>query len=73
MLKRSLSLDDITNAEADCMKWRAKMRMLYEFDSITDLPNFHNLIHVPLVAKRWGPSILYWTRPFGMCIVKTCY
>jgi hypothetical protein len=64
MLLRSLSKAEIDAAEDMCMEWRQKMERLYSNSTLLNKPNFHNVIHVFQFARRWGPPILYWTRPY---------
>lgn len=47
-----------------CSEWRSKMCVAYPWASLLNLPNFHNVIHIFAFARKWGPPILYWTRPY---------
>jgi hypothetical protein len=64
MLLRTLSKFEINLAEDMCSEWREKMILAYPQSTILDKPNFHNLVHVFAFARKWGPPILYWARPY---------
>ncbi len=64
LLRRSLTGDDITEAERLCKEWRKNVVNLIGVDACR-YPNFHNVLHMFVHIRKWGPPILWWTRPFG--------
>jgi hypothetical protein len=64
LLQRALTSEDIDLAEEKCRAWRKE---IVELSSTADCdyPNFHNVLHMFNNIRRWGPPVLWWTRPFG--------
>jgi len=68
LVQASLSFAEIDHAKSVCLKWRQLMIDLYAEEKYGrkkfHFPNFHSILHVFDQAKRFGPPVLYWTRPF---------
>jgi hypothetical protein len=65
MLQPQLSMNDIQKAEELCWEWRKQMRQLPDMNNdIVNIPNFHAILHVFPQARKFGPPVLYWARPF---------
>ncbi len=62
--QRHLSKRMIEEAEANWRIWINHMIHIFGEEVIKSKPNFHNSGHVFSFARRWGPPILYWSRPF---------
>jgi hypothetical protein len=65
LLQRSLTSTDIDAAEKQCKEWRHEIINLSS-TAYCDYPNFHNILHMFVQIRKWGPPVLWWTRPYGM-------
>ncbi len=64
IMKRRMKQSDIDEAQNEWTIWIKEMVELFPHDNLANKPNFHNSSHVFEFARRWGPPILYWARPF---------
>ncbi len=63
MLSRRMTRNHIDQAEKEWNIWMGQMEELFPHQ-LDSKPNFHNCQHIFDFARRWGPPILYWARPF---------
>ncbi len=58
------SVDDLHISEVMSKYWTYNGNIMVINVTKKSKPNFHNSGHVFSFARRWGPPILYWSRPF---------
>lgn len=64
LLSRNISQNDINDAEKLWMSWFTMLPKVFTVSEIANKPNFHNSSHLFEFARKWGPPVCYWARPF---------